>query len=110
MLPRSGDGAERGEDKEVVPSVCSVAQAIRIFCTESLTFCRGCDRTLRPIWVGGPFPARLLLSFNPARPLLLDWPVNALLTRGRSIFLGCASQAQQDCFPAGLPSFRSARS
>ena len=36
MLPRMGDGAEREEDREVVPSVCSVAQAIRIFCTESL--------------------------------------------------------------------------
>jgi hypothetical protein len=53
MLPRMGDGAEREEDGEVVPSVCSVAQALRIFCTESLTFCRGCDRTLRPTGSGG---------------------------------------------------------
>jgi hypothetical protein len=36
-----------------------------IFCTYRFNFCRVCDRTLRPISVGGPFPAQLPSSFNP---------------------------------------------
>jgi len=56
--------------------------------------------------VGGPFPARLL-SFNPARPRLLDWPVTLPPSRGgdRYIlgyapdFAGDAQQLHPALFP-----------
>jgi hypothetical protein len=35
-----------------------------IFCTYRFQLRRGCDRTLRPFSVGGPFPARLPSCFN----------------------------------------------
>jgi hypothetical protein len=54
-------------------------------------FCRGCDRTLRPFWSGGRFPARLPSYFNPSPAFRLPLAgENTLFTRGRSICLSCA--------------------
>jgi len=63
----------------------SAANAERSFAL-SLIFRRSCDRTLRPVGVGGPFLPGWLL--NPARPSCSKSRWFALFTRGRSIFLG----------------------
>ena len=91
MLPREGDGRDRDSC-----SLCRIrCTSLGIFCTESLIFRRGCDRTLRPIWVGGPFPARLIASFNPARPLTAHLAGECPLYARAIDILGLRLQAQQ---------------
>jgi hypothetical protein len=96
MLPQTGDGV----GKSTLLLTESVAQALESFALIA-EFRRGCDRTLRPFWVGGPFPARLTTSFNPARPstarLAGKMPS---LREGDRYFWGCASQAQQLLLPS----------
>jgi len=54
-----------------------------------------------PYWVGGPFPARLTTSFNPARlslPQAGECPLNA-----KAIDIFWLRLKAQNCFPACLP-------
>jgi hypothetical protein len=67
-------------------------------CTSLGVFCTfrfhlpGCDRTLRPFPVGGPFPCQQPYSFNPARSLKLDSPVKYPLYARAIDILGCANR------------------
>ena len=99
MPPRTGDRL----GWRVFLCTESAAQAWESFALIALTSAGVCDRTLRPNWVGGPFPARLL-SFNPARPsttrLAGEMPP---LREGDRYFLGLRLRAQRTANPAVLP-------
>ena len=69
--------------------------SLGIFCTGSLFDCRICDRTLRPVKVGGPFPCQQRYSFNPARPSTAQLAGEMPPSReGDRYFWGCALAQQ----------------
>jgi len=79
--------------------------SLGIFCTGSLFDCRICDRTLRPVKVGGPFPCQQRYSFNPARPSTAQLAGEMPPSReGDRYFWGCASA--QQLLPAVFPPLR----
>ncbi len=60
-----------------------VAQAWESLALIAFFVRRGCDRSLRPFPVGGPFPAQQRSCFNPARPhIAVLAGKNTLFTRG----------------------------